>query len=314
VVAPERRSSRVSRRRTASANGQTVEIAVSRALAELDFAPGELSEEQYEVRVISQPEEGFLSVGGSDAVVEVTLVTDASGLDTSGLDTSGPDTSASGGTVAPGSRVEYSATEADDEDGPFGNRADDDYADDEDDDNRGNRADVDDVDDEDAFELLEDGDEPDFPAAGSARLREFLGVVIDALGIDARVRIVEEVDVVRADIAGDDVGVFIGRRGQTIDAVEYLASLILYPRPGTRKRVEIDAEGYKDRRRQSIERMAFGKAQEATRRGRPVEMEPMTPAERKIVHLALKERTDVSTESQGREPSRSVVISPIRSR
>lgn len=304
---PERRNRRSSRRRTASASGQTVEIATSRALAELDFAPGELNEEQYQVRVISQPEEGFLSVGGSDAVVEVTLVSDSAEVDADASD------DATGLGSHPGE------PSADDDDVPYGNRADDYASDDDDvddDDSRGNRADDEYADDEydlDA-DVTDDTDEVDFPTAGSARLREFLGVVLGALGIEARVRIVEEVDVVRADVTGDDVGVFIGRRGQTIDAVEYLASLILYPRPGSRKRVEIDAEGYKDRRRQSIERMAFGKAQEATRRGRPVEMEPMTPAERKIVHLALKERTDVSTESQGREPSRAVVISPTRSR
>lgn len=307
MVEPERRSSKNSRRRTASAKGQTVEIAVSRALAELDFAPGELSEEQYEVRVISPPDEGFLSVGGTDAVVEVTLASDSAEFDA-------PDSTA---TTA-GSRLEEPIEERDDEEGPHGNRADDhiDDEDDEDDDNRGNRADDNYTDEEDDSDSdhLEDEGEVDFPAAGSARLREFLGVVLGALGIETRIRIVEEVDVVRAEVSGEDVGVFIGRRGQTIDAVEYLASLTLYPRPGSRKRVEIDAEGYKDRRRQSIERMAFGKAQEATQRGRPVEMEPMTPAERKIVHLALKERTDVSTESQGREPSRAVVISPIRSR
>ena len=77
--------------------------------------------------------------------------------------------------------------------------------------------------------------------------------------------------------------------------------------------MEIDAEGYKERRRITIERVAMGKAQEATRRGKPVELEPMTSAERKIVHVALRDRRDVITESKGREPNRSVVITPTRS-
>jgi spoIIIJ-associated protein len=76
--------------------------------------------------------------------------------------------------------------------------------------------------------------------------------------------------------------------------------------------VEIDAEGYKERRRRQIERVALRKAQEAARRGKPVQLTPMTPAERKIVHVTLKSRSDVVTASQGREPNRSVVISPTR--
>jgi len=264
----ERRKS--SKPRAASANGRTVEIAVARALAELDYAPGELTEDQYSVTVTSQPEDGFLGVGGTDAQVEVRLLFD-------------------------GDSADY--------DGPIAgeNGTDDDSGMDP---------------DTDEGEGAESGgvfdDDSDVPAAGSARLREFLSIVLGSLGVEATVRLVEEVDVLRADITGDDLGVFIGRRGQTIDAVEYLASLALYPHPESRKRVEIDAEGYKQRRRENIERVAIRKAQEATRRGQPVELEAMTPAERKIVHLALKDRRDVVTESRGREPNRAVVILPTR--
>ena len=108
------------------------------------------------------------------------------------------------------------------------------------------------------------------------------------------------------------MGIFIGRRGQTIDAVEYLASIAVFSGAHPRRRVELDAEGYKDRRRRQIERVALRKAEEAAKRGRPVQLTPMTPAERKIVHLTLRGRTDVATASQGREPNRSVVISPLR--
>ena len=108
------------------------------------------------------------------------------------------------------------------------------------------------------------------------------------------------------------MGIFIGRRGQTIDAVEYLASIAVFSGAHPRMRVELDAEGYKDRRRRQIERVALRKADEAAKRGRPVQLTPMTPAERKIVHLTLRGRTDVVTASEGREPNRAVVISPIR--
>lgn len=249
------------RRKAASASGRTIEIAVNRALAELDFAPGELSEDQFQVTVVRPPEEGFLGVGGSDAVVEVRLLFD--------------------GEVC-GEHSPESSDQAELED------------------------------EEESLSGYPGDDDDALPAAGSARLREFLGVILRALGVDAKIRIVEQVDSITAEVSGEDLGVFIGRRGQTIDAIEYLASVVLYPRPESRKRVEIDAEGYKQRRKVNIERVALRKAQEAVRRRRPVHLEPMTSAERKIVHMALKDRRDVVTESQGREPNRAVVITPVR--
>ena len=129
-----------------------------------------------------------------------------------------------------------------------------------------------------------------------------------------QVRITEEPEELRAEITGEDLGILIGRRGQTIDAVEYLAGIAVFPGAQPRKHVELDAEGYKDRRRRQIERVALRKADEAAKRGRPVQLTPMTPAERKIVHLTLRGRTDVVTASQGREPNRLVVISPSRIR
>lgn len=248
----------------ARASGRTVEIALSRALAELDFAPGELNDDQYRVTILTQPEDGFLGVGGVDAFLEVELLSeDGSEADTVEELELGP--------------LRDDVSEVLEED--------DDY----------------------------DEDEDLQPEAGSARLREFLTVVVNALHVDAKIRIVEQIDSVSAEVTGEDLGVFIGKRGQTIDAIEYLASIVLYPRPERRKRVEIDAEGYKERRRITIERVAMGKAQEATRKGKPVELEPMTSAERKIVHVALRDRRDVITESKGREPNRSVVITPTRS-
>lgn len=150
------------------------------------------------------------------------------------------------------------------------------------------------------------------PEAGSARLREFLSTVMRTMGVEGKVRIVEKADVLSAAVSGEDLGILIGKRGQAIDALEYLANVVLYPNPAARKRVAVDAEGYKERRRQSIEKLALHKAEEVVRRGRPVQLEPMTAAERKIVHLVLKEWQEVVTESQGREPTRSVVISPAR--
>jgi spoIIIJ-associated protein len=255
-----------------------VEQAVQRALAELDFAPGELAEDQYEVTILIPPEEGFMGVGAVDAIVEVALVDEA-------FDYYGPGADAQ----PPELLVQESEDEYDESD---------------------------EYENEDEYVEVagkgsgEDGlvDSPE-----AARLRAFLGRVLAELGLAAQVRIDEGLDELRAEISGEDLGILIGRRGQTIDAVEYLASIAVFPGGhARRKHVELDAEGYKERRRRQIERVALRKAQEATKRGRPVELAPMSPAERKIVHLSLKGRTDVVTESQGREPNRSVVISPVR--
>jgi spoIIIJ-associated protein len=252
-----------------------VELAVQRALAELDFAPGELAEDQYEVTIIIPPEEGFMGVGAVDAVVEVALV----GED---FDFLGPEDD-----TMPEELLRHDVDEdLEDEDleddhrrTPTGDRRGDDGSD-------------------------------DSPEA--ARLRAFLSRVLEELGLPGQIRIIEGPEQLSAEISGEDMGIFIGRRGQTIDAIEYLASIAVFSGAHPRTRVELDAEGYKDRRRRQIERVALRKADEAAKRGRPVQLTPMTPAERKIVHLTLRDRTDVATASQGREPNRAVVISPLR--
>ncbi len=159
-------------------------------------------------------------------------------------------------------------------------------------------------------EYEEQDEEADSPEG--QRLRRFLARVLRDMGLVAQIRITETAEELRADIAGEELGILIGRRGQTIDAVEYLAGIAVFPGTHSRKHVEIDAEGYKERRRRQIERVALRKADEVAKRGRPASLTPMTPAERKIVHLTLRNRTDVVTASQGREPNRSVVISPNR--
>jgi spoIIIJ-associated protein len=265
------------RQQVAQASGRTVELAVQRALAELDFAPGELDEDQYEVTIVIPPEEGFMGVGAVDAVVEVALVGDD-------FDFYGPE-----------------------DDRQPRELLKDDY------DDVGYEQDDDGEDRYSASERYEDdGDEEGLGTADGERLRRFLDRILREMGLIAQVHIVETGEELRAEIAGEDLGILIGRRGQTIDAVEYLAGIAVFPGSHPRRHVELDAEGYKERRRRQIERVALRKADEAAKRGRPVQLTPMTPAERKIVHLTLRGRTDVVTASQGREPNRSVVISPAR--
>ena len=253
-----------------------MELAVQRALAELDFAPGELGDDQYEVTIVIPPEEGFMGVGAVDAVVEVALVGEE-------FDFYGP----ADDTQPPELLDDY-------DDGEYEEEAD-----------YGNETER-----RDEYDEESDDERSDRPEA--ARLRSFLQRILREMGLTAQISITESPEELRAEISGEDLGILIGRRGQTIDAVEYLAGIAVFPGAHQRKHVELDAEGYKERRRRQIERAALRKAEEAAKRGRPVQLPPMTPAERKVVHLVLRGRSDVATASQGREPNRFVVISPLR--
>ena len=115
----------------------------------------------------------------------------------------------------------------------------------------------------------------------------------------------------RATVAGQDLGVLIGRHGQTIDAVQYLASAVLF-RSGVQKNVVVDAAGYRSRRQATLETLALRAARQAAERGEPVALEPMTASERRIVHETLKDDPAVETGSEGAEPQRHVVVAPAR--
>lgn len=149
------------------------------------------------------------------------------------------------------------------------------------------------------------------PGTPAARLRELLDHVCAALGAPCAIVITEDDEVISATLSGPDLGLVIGKRGHTIDAVQYLANAILWRGPdGERKDVIIDAAGYRERRRSSLESLADRAALEALQARAAVSLEPMTAVERKIVHLHLAERADVATASEGTEPNRYVVVSP----
>jgi spoIIIJ-associated protein len=145
-----------------------------------------------------------------------------------------------------------------------------------------------------------------------AEVRELVERITGAIGVVGRLDIHEDADVITATVAGADLGMLIGRHGQTIDAVQYLANAIVFRRhPEDRKEVVVDAAGYRARRRASLEALAVRSAQRAIADGEPVELEPMTAVERKVVHLRLKEFAGVETTSNGTEPNRYVVITPV---
>lgn len=140
------------------------------------------------------------------------------------------------------------------------------------------------------------------------RLRELVETVVGAMGISARVDARETDEGVLVTCAGDDLGLLIGKHGQTIDALQYVASAASY-RSGAGKPVTIDAAGYRERRRVTLEGIAVRAAERASG-GERVLLEAMTAAERKLVHERLKEVDGIETSSEGTEPNRYVVVSP----
>jgi spoIIIJ-associated protein len=157
----------------------------------------------------------------------------------------------------------------------------------------------------------EHGDElPDEPAE---RVRAVVSRVVSALDVEGTVDIEESADEIRATVNGPDLGVLIGRHGSTIDALQDIVSRAAYPgRPDSRKRVVVDAAGYREKREATLRRQADRAVADALDFGRAVELEPMGPQERKVVHTYLAERADVETHSEGDEPERRLVVTPVK--
>ena len=151
----------------------------------------------------------------------------------------------------------------------------------------------------------EDGDEP------IDRVTALLDEVVDALDLDAEIVVDETDEEISARVEGEDLGLLIGRRGQTIDAVQLLCYRVAFRGRGERKRVSVDAAGYRERRRETVERQAERAAERALETGKEIELEPMSPTERKIVHDALKDRPGLETFSEGEEPDRCVIVAPL---
>jgi spoIIIJ-associated protein len=153
-------------------------------------------------------------------------------------------------------------------------------------------------------------DLPDDPAE---RVRSFMEQATAGFGLDGSVQVEETEDEIRASVSGDDLGLMIGKHGTTIDALQHLASRIAFRGREDRKNVVIDAAGYRERREATLQRAADQAVDDAVSFGRPVELEPMSSSERRIVHEYLRDRTDVQTHSEGDEPDRRLVVSPVRS-
>ena len=157
-----------------------------------------------------------------------------------------------------------------------------------------------------------EGGADELPEEPAERVRALLTRVSQALGLRASVDVVETDDEIAAVVNGEDLGLLIGKHGATIDALQHLAARIAFRGLADRKSVTIDAAGYRERREGSLQRAADQAVEDALSFGRPVELEPMSAAERRIVHTYLRDRTEIQTHSEGDEPERRLVVSPVR--
>lgn len=144
--------------------------------------------------------------------------------------------------------------------------------------------------------------------------REFLNNVFAAMKLEVEILIkVNDSDrVIEIELKGDDMGILIGKRGQTLDSLQYLTSLVVNKEQKDYVRVKLDTENYRKRRKETLENLARNIAYKVKKTRRPVSLEPMNPYERRIIHSALQGNKFVETYSEGSEPYRHVVVAPKR--
>jgi spoIIIJ-associated protein len=143
---------------------------------------------------------------------------------------------------------------------------------------------------------------------GAARVREMVGRILIAMELEGDIDLEEGGGVVTVTVHGPDLGLLIGKHGQTIDAIQYLANAIQHRREQQPLEVVVDAEGYRKRRERTLHDVAQRAAADALSSGEPVELEPMTSVERKIVHTKVQSMGGLTTSSEGVEPNRYVVV------
>ncbi len=142
-----------------------------------------------------------------------------------------------------------------------------------------------------------------------AKTKEFLRHILDSMGLMAEIRIKEEAEAIVVNLAGPKMGLIIGYRGETLDALQYITNLALNKkRSDEYKRVIIDTEGYRVKREETLKKLAEKTAWKVAKYGKSIKLDPMNPYERRIIHSRLQEYPDVKTHSEGEEPFRKVVV------
>ena len=253
----------------------SVEEAVAKAATRLGLEQDALS-----YRVVDQGNSGFLGIGARDARIEVDAP-----VQTRAEEPTAPE------PVAEVSPIEEPAAQE--------NVAERDAVEDEN--QPGEAADI-------APEPQENAEE--IPQDVVDETEERISALLDAMGFEARVEVYDAGGFVAVDVATDNTALFIGQKGETIDALQYLVNASVNRTRTSRVRIVLDAEGYRQRRVEALQGMAHRSARRALREDRPVELPPMNPAERRVVHLFLRDNPRVTTESEGTGDARRVLVSP----
>ena len=154
-------------------------------------------------------------------------------------------------------------------------------------------------------------DAEDIPQDALEETEERATALLDAMGFEARVEVYDAGGFVAVDVFTEDTALFIGQKGETIDALQYLVNVAMYKERPFVKRVVLDAEGYRQRRVEALQGMAHRTARRAVREQRVVELPPMSSSERRVVHLFLQDNPRVTTQSEGNGDNRRVKVSPV---
>jgi spoIIIJ-associated protein len=155
-----------------------------------------------------------------------------------------------------------------------------------------------------------DSEQAEAPQELLDEVRDLVSTILDAMDFDARVEVYDAGGFIAVDVASEDTALFIGQKGETIDALQYLVNVAAFKERDFFKRIVLDAEGYRQRRVEAIQGMAHRTARKALRERRTVEMPPMNSSERRVVHLYLSENPNVTTESEGTGDGRRVMVTP----
>ena len=159
--------------------------------------------------------------------------------------------------------------------------------------------------------FVEEDEREEIPEEMFEEVRQMVVSLLDAMGFESRIEVYDAGGYVAVDVASGNTALFIGQKGETIDSLQYLINASINKRRSTRVRIVLDAEGYRQRRVEAIQGMAHRTARKAVRERRVVELPPMNPAERRVVHLFLQDKPEVTTDSQGTGDDRRVRVSPV---
>jgi len=251
----------------------TIEEAVEKAALELGLTSAEVS-----YRVLDEGNSGFLGIGARDA----RIIVEAPAHHTAGEVDELPETMGAENVVVDEPEAEPSASARNAGSSSLSEVY-------------GERSEAEEI--EAPEELLEE-------------IRALVSSILDAMGFEARVEVYDAGGFIAVDVAADNTALFIGQKGETIDALQYLVNVSAFRERPFFKRIVLDAEGYRQRRVEAIQGMAHRTARRAVRERRTVEMPPMNSSERRVVHLFLSDNPGVTTESEGSGDNRRVKVSP----